>query len=306
MTRLYMGVDAGGSHTTAVVADEEGTILGQAHGEPGVVRPGKEQQAADAIADTCHRVLRNLKGGAKPEVLVVGAAGAGAEPQRSGLQAALEVAHLAGRVRVTTDAEIALAAAFGEEAGVVLLAGTGSIAWARLPDGTTQRVGGLGPTLGDQGSGYDLGRQSLRAAALAYEGLGPDTRLRALLVPDRAALAEAVRSQHEIEPRLVSLLARLVIEAAEGGDAVSRSIVAQCADILARHAVVLVEKFGGDAKVRVALGGGLLTSLASYRMRVAERVAALAPRAELAGEPIEPAHGAIRLARHVTVKPDAL
>lgn len=301
--RLFIGVDAGGSHTTAVVADAEGNTLGQAHGEPGVVRPGKEQAAADAIADTCRRVLRHLKAGARIDRLVVGAAGAGAEAQRTGLQAALEVAQLAGHVRVTTDAAIALAAAFGDEPGVVLLAGTGSIAWARLPDGSTVRMGGLGPTLGDHGSGYDLGRQSLRAAALAFEGLGPDTRLREQLLPDKNALAEAVRSQYEVEPRLVALLARLAIEAADGGDAVSRDIVERCADILARHAVALAGRFPAEGRVRVALGGGLLASLPTYRARVAARVAELAPRVDLATEPIEPALGAIRLARAATQKP---
>lgn len=297
MSRLLIGVDAGGSHTTAMVAGEDGTPLGQAHGEPGVVRPGREGAAADAIADTCRRVLRHLKPGARADVLVVGAAGVGAEPQRAALRALLEVADLAGRVQVTTDAEVALAAAFGEQPGIVLLAGTGSIAWARLPDGEMVRLGGLGPTLGDHGSAYQLGRQGLRAAALAFEGLGPDTRLRDQLLPDVTALAEAVRSQYEIEPRLVALLARLVIESADAGDAVSRDIVDKGADVLAAHAVALARRFPAQAEVRVALGGGLLASLPTYRQRVAARLAQVAPRVIIGTDAIEPARGAILLAR---------
>jgi N-acetylglucosamine kinase-like BadF-type ATPase len=297
MTRLLIGVDAGGSHTTALLADQDGTALGQAHGEPGAVRPGKEGAAADAIADTCRRVLRHLKPGARADVLVVGASGAGAEAPRAALEAALEVAELAARVHVTTDAEIALAAAFGAMPGIVLLAGTGSIAWARLPDGDTVRLGGLGPTLGDHGSGYDLGRQALRAAALAFEGLGPATRLRDLLLPDATALFEAVRTQYEVEPRLVALLARLVVEAADTGDVVSKEIVDKGAAILATHAAALARRFPAGANIRVALGGGLLASLDTYRRRVAARVAELAPHVTLMTDPIEPARGAILLAQ---------
>lgn len=303
--QLLIGVDAGGSHTTAVVADADGKPLGQAHGEPGVVRPGREQAAADAIADTCRRVLRHLTAGARAEVLVVGAAGAGSEAQRTALTDALEIARVASRVHVTTDAEIALTAAFDEAAGVVLLAGTGSIGWARLPDGSTSRTGGLGPTLGDHGSGYDLGRQSLRAAALAFEGLGPPTRLKELLLPDATALADAVRTQHEVEPRLVSLLARLVIEAADTGDEESCKIVERGAEVLASHAARLAERFPAGTHVRVALGGGLLTSLVTYRARVAARIAVLAPTVELVAEPIEPARGAVRLARRF-LKPELI
>jgi N-acetylglucosamine kinase-like BadF-type ATPase len=295
--RILIGVDAGGSHTTALLADAHGAALGQAHGEPGAVRPGRENAAADAIADTCRRVLRHLRPGSRADVLVVGAAGAGADGPRAALKAALDVADLAAQVHVTTDAAIALAAALGDEPGIVLLAGTGSIAWARLPDGSTTRLGGLGPTLGDHGSGYDLGRHGLRAAALAYEGLGPDTRLRELLLPDTNALAEAVRAQHEIEPRVVAMLARLVIEAADGGDAVALDIVERGADMLARHAVTLGRRYATDARTDVALGGGLLASLPSYRDRVAARVAALAPQLRVSTDPIEPARGAIRMAR---------
>jgi N-acetylglucosamine kinase-like BadF-type ATPase len=294
-----MGVDAGGSHTTALLTDDAGTVLGHAQGEPGAVRPGHENAAADAIADTCRQALRSLRDGARPDVLVVGAAGAGAEAQRTALRAALEVAGIAARVHVTTDAEIALAAAFGSEPGVVLLAGTGSIAWARLPDGVMTRSGGLGPLMGDQGSGYDLGRQGLRAAALAYEGLGPDTRLREQLLPDKNALDGAVKSQREVEPRLIAQLARLVIRTADGGDSVAVEIVERGAGLLAAQAAALVRQFPAAAPVRVALGGGLLAAAESYRTRVAGRLAALAPHAELRDDPIDPAAGAVRLAREL-------
>src|SRR4030042_1026984 len=105
------------------------------------------------------KACREVRG----DVLVVGAAGAGREEERLALEAALEALRIAPRVHVTTDGAIALQSAFGDTAGIVLIAGTGSIAWARLPGGETARVGGLGAVLGDPGSGYDLGRAALRA-----------------------------------------------------------------------------------------------------------------------------------------------
>ncbi len=297
--QVLIGVDAGGSHTTALIADVHGAVLGQAHGEAGAVRPGHEQQSANAIADTCRRVMRHLKPGARASMLVVGAAGTGEDAPREALRAALEVAGLAGRVHVTTDADIALESAFGRQPGIVLIAGTGSIALARLPDGRISRVGGLGPTLGDQGSGFDLGRQGLRAAALAFERLGPATRLQQQLLPDDIALSNAVLTQHEVEPRLVAMLARLVIEAADDGDPVAQHIADTGAALLAAHVEALAARFPDGAPVHVALGGGLLASIESYRGRVIGNLQRLGARIVLRQQPIEPAAGAISIAREL-------
>src|SRR5512144_378976 len=175
--RVLIGVDAGASHTTAAVADANGTVLVRAEGAPGAVRPGGADGAAARIVDTCRDALVKAERPVRGDVLVVGAAGTGREAERLALQAALTGTGLFGRVHVVHDGVIALQSAFGDGAGIVLLAGTGSIAWARLPDGETVRVGGLGAALGDQGSGYDLGRGALRAAGLALDGLGPRTAL---------------------------------------------------------------------------------------------------------------------------------
>src|SRR5205085_11071904 len=101
--------------------------------------------------------------------MVVGASGAGDPAQQGALAAALEGCGLATRLLVTTDAALALDAAFPGGAGIVLIAGTGSIAWARLPDGSPIRAGGLGPVLGDGGSGYAIGLDALRAVARELE-----------------------------------------------------------------------------------------------------------------------------------------
>ena len=299
--RTLLGVDAGGSHTTAAVADGNGTVLVRAEGGPGAVRPGAAARAAQAIWDTCREALVKAEREVRGDVLVVGAAGVGREPERLALQAALEAKDLAPRLVVITDGAIALQSAFGAGPGIVLLAGTGSVGWARLPGGETARVGGLGTLLGDQGSGYDLGRQALRAAALALEGRGPATLLTEL-VPRRlrlSALADLVRWSATAKTAAVAGLAPAALEAAAAGDAVAGAITDACSDDLARHVRALADRFPRGTLVRVALGGSLLTRSADYRKRVAARIVAELMTAEIAAEPVDPVLGAVQLARGV-------
>jgi N-acetylglucosamine kinase-like BadF-type ATPase len=297
--RILLGVDAGASHTTAAVANEHGTVLVRSDGAPGAMRPGEAAAAAARILETCGDALRKAEREVRGDVLVVGAAGVGREEERLALQAALEDTDLAPRVAVTVDGAIALQAAFGDAPGVVLLAGTGSIAWARLPGGATTRIGGLGAVMGDQGSGYDLGRQALRAAGLAIEGRGRRTLLAGRLLQrlHLSTLPELVRWAATADAAAVAALAPEALAAAQEGDAVASALVDAGADDLASHVRALAERFPRDADVGVALGGGLLSRNDDYRKRVVARIVADAPSARIRAEPVDPVLGAIQLAR---------
>lgn len=297
--RTLIGVDAGATHTTAAIADAHGTVLIRAEGGPGAVRPGDAASAAARIHATCADALGKAFREVRGDVLVVGAAGAGREEERLALQAALEGTGLAPRVVVTTDGAIALAAAFGEAPGIVLVAGTGSVAWARLPGGEQARVGGLGAALGDVGSGHDLGRQALRAVGLALEGLGPSTALsdRFLALLHVQGVEPLVRWAATADVARIAALGAEVLEAAAAGDAVAGAIADAGADDLARHVRALARRFPAGHPVPVALGGGLLSKSAEYRTRVTARIVAEAPAADVRAEPVDAVTGAIRLAR---------
>ena len=297
--KVLIGVDAGASHTTAAVANEHGTVLVRSDGAPGAMRPGEAAAAAARILETCADALRKAERQVRGDVLVVGAAGVGREEERLALQAALEDAALAPRVAVTVDGAIALQAAFSDATGVVLLAGTGSVAWARLPGGVTTRIGGLGAVMGDQGSGHDLGRQALRAAGLAVEGRGRRTQLAARILTrlHLTGLPELVRWATTADAAAVAALAPEVLAAAEDGDAVAGALVDAGADDLASHVRALAERFPRDAEVGVALGGSLLSRNDAYRKRVVARIVADVPSARIRGEPVDPVLGAIQLAR---------
>jgi N-acetylglucosamine kinase-like BadF-type ATPase len=297
--KTLIGVDAGASHTTAAVADEHGTVLVRAEGGPGAVRPGAAAAAALRIVETCRDALRKAEREVRGDVLVVGAAGVGREEEWLALRASLEETGLAPRVIVTTDGAIALQSAFGDRAGIVVIAGTGSVAWARVPGGETVRVGGLGAVLGDQGSGYDLGRQALRAVGLAVEGRGRRTQLvdRVMQRLRLAALPELVRWSASADVAMVASVAPEVLDAAAEGDAVASAVVDGGADELARHVRALAERFPRGAALPVALGGSLLSRRDDYRKRVVARIVAEVAKADVLAQPVDPVLGAVQLAR---------
>lgn len=297
--RVLVGVDAGASHTTAAVADGNGTVLVRAEGAPGAVRPGDADGAAARIVDTCRDALVKAERAVRGDVLVVGAAGTGREPERLALHAALEGTRLFARVFVTHDGAIALQSAFGDGAGIVLLAGTGSIAWGRLPGGETVRAGGLGPALGDHGSGHDLGRAALRAAGLALDGMGPRTALaeRLLRRLRLGGVDDLVAWTGAASVATIAALAPDVLELAEEGDAVASVLADAGADALARHVAAVAARFPGTQQVPVALGGGLLSRSEAYRKRVVARLLVEVPAAQVRPATVDAVLGAIHLAR---------
>src|SRR5690606_12096698 len=127
--------------------------------------------------------------------------------------------------------------AFDDGAGILLIAGTGSSAWARGVDGRTARAGGWGHLLGDEGSGYALGVAALRAVARAHDGRAPSTDLRdAVLRHANVAAPEALIAWAASAAKAeIAALAPCVAEAAAADDAVARAIVDRAARDLADH-----------------------------------------------------------------------
>lgn len=257
--RVLVGVDAGGTKT-AVAVMRDGQIAGRADGTGGALRPGRTLVASAAIADTVRRALSSA-GVIRGDALVVGAAGAGRDAEARELQQALRAESLADAVLVTSDCAIALEAAFEGEPGIVLSAGTGSIAFASDRAGTFHRAGGYGWQMGDEGSGYAIGRAALGAVGRAQDSRGAETKLverlsEATRSPDFDAL---VRWAATAGPAEVATLAAPVASAATEGDAVATAIIHYAAEELAQLVLSLRKRLGDEA-IPVALTGGLLTN----------------------------------------------
>ena len=175
---IVVGVDGGGTGSRCQVSDDSGTLLGEAHGGAGAMRPGEADRAADAIVDVVRDgLIAADRGDEMPKVLCVGAAGVGRDAERLELWEALSAREIAEDVVIITDAEAGFDDAFGEGAGILLIAGTGSIAHGRGPTGIVARCGGWGPVCGDEGSGAWIGRRTLSAVTASSDGREPPTAL---------------------------------------------------------------------------------------------------------------------------------
>ncbi len=292
---IVAGVDVGGTKTVAVVGMPD-AVAGRGTGPGAAVRPGRALASVSPIAECVRQALAQA-GVLRCKALVVGAAGAGHPTDRTELAQALRIEDLADQVRVTTDLEIAIVAAFGDEPGIVVASGTGSAAVARDRAGVIRRGGGYGWQMGDEGSGYAIGRAALGAVGWAHDGRGPATALAAaLLAATRTRDYNAlVRWAATAAPGAVASLALPVLEAAQADDPVAQGIVEAGTRDLVRLAESMLAHFEGDAPVAIALHGGMLRAGMPLRDALAAAIQAN-DRFALVDHPVEPAQGALTLA----------
>jgi N-acetylglucosamine kinase-like BadF-type ATPase len=297
MSRITIGADVGGTKTAVAVA-LDGKEVARAEGPGAAVRPGRALASAAIIAEVVRRALATA-GRLRGTVLVIGASGAGRPEEREELRSALRTEDLADTVRVTSDIEIALAAAFGTGPGIVVTAGTGSVAVARDPFGRIHRTGGYGWQMGDEGSGYAVGRSALGAVGRAADGRSPKTGLSRLLLEATRSetMDQLIRWAAKASPAEVASLAPAVLESASGGDTVAQGIVDYAARELAQLVLLQLEHFGADERslVPVATNGGLLRSESSLRRMLLQRLHDEA-RLKLLEAPVDPPKGALLLA----------
>jgi glucosamine kinase len=271
---FVIGVDGGGTHARAAVVDETGREIARGEAPGAVVTLLDPGAAASAVTEAVRAAA--VRGGLTlpGAFLWAGLAGAGHERSRAAVEGALARAGLARAVRVGTDAEAAFHAAFAGRPGVMLIAGTGSVAWARGPAGRV-RVGGWGQVLGDEGSGYAIGLAAVRAAVRAEDGRSAPTRLLGealgeLGLEDPTELIPWAASASKAEyASLVPLVARL----AQEGDPVARGILDDAvADLDAHVAAILTRSGPWPSRPELLLYGGLVAPGGTLREALLERL----------------------------------
>ena len=265
MSELYLGIDGGQSSTIALIGDEAGRVIGSGSGGPCNHAGAADGRAkfTRAINESVGAAARQASLDAAAVRFRVACAGFSGGPEDK--QPLLAEILRSDRLVVTTDAIIALAGATGGEPGVVTIAGTGSIAYGRNAAGKTARAGGWGYIYGDEGAGFDLARQAVRAALRQEEGWGPPTALHALFL-EAAGAKSANELLHRFyttdfpRPRIASF-APLVTRAAAEGDAVARGILIKAASELALLASAVRRRlFQPGETVRTAYMGGVFRS----------------------------------------------
>jgi glucosamine kinase len=304
MTFIVIGIDGGGSKTRAIVADERGNAIADAVGPGSAVRPGQVEASAQIIADVVRDALASCEmTHVTPRALCIGVAGAGREAERQALWQALVARDLASELVIHSDFSIALDDAFGEGPGVLLISGTGSVAYGRSPTGATARCGGWGPAAGDEGSGQWIGRRALSVVTAAADGREPETALTGAVLTAAQVneTADLVGWAAEATPAILATLAPVVLSVAETGDLRANAIVTLAVEELVLHVRALARKLFGDerAALPVALSGGMLTRGGTLRKRLEHRLKSAVPGAHVATEPVIAARGAVRAALRI-------
>jgi N-acetylglucosamine kinase-like BadF-type ATPase len=264
-TPLVAAIDGGGSRTTAAVARVDGTVLGVGSGGPANFLSTNKTVARESVraALAAARAASGLDGQRLASAAIC-VAGVGLVQSAAALKYVISAVS-AGTVVAASDTDAAWTAAFPfGGAGVIVIAGTGSIVVARNADGAGCEVGGWGYLVADEGSGYWIARAGLAAATRAFDGrdrqtLLSSTLLECLGIRSMGELREALYVRG-LDRRGIADLAPAVFEAADSGDPAAQRIVRYAADELVLAVSAAVARLGANAPVPVARFGSLWRS----------------------------------------------
>ena len=270
---LFLGIDGGGSKTLAVIIDDAGCEWGR-----GVAGSSNHEvvgldRAVVAINEAVERATIAAQTDLPLAAAWIGLAGM--DHQRDLEMLAPAVREFATTVRISNDAELVLSA-LPRQVGVAVISGTGSIALGRDAQGNLARVGGWGHVLGDEGSGFGIGREALQRAVRAADGRGPatallDSILRHWHLPAAESLLELVYPT--FDKTSIAALAPLVLALARAGDPMARRIEARAANELALAVMTVARTLGFVAgSLPVAFGGGVLIHEERLRTLVIRRL----------------------------------
>jgi N-acetylglucosamine kinase-like BadF-type ATPase len=293
---LYLGIDAGGTKTDCAVSNGA-ELLGQSTGASAkLARVGKEkgrENLQSVIRQACEaaQVAPN-----EIQHVCIGMAGASLAEAVNWAQQTIRELIPDSTIYVAGDHVIAHRAAFGTSPGVLVISGTGSIAFGRNQAGETARAGGWGPSISDEGSAFWVGREAVAQALHAFD-LGTSNGLLTMIADCwKVAPEEVIRMANVSEPRFAEL-AGPVVEAAQHGDVQARNIAERAGKALAGLASAVIHRLwpqGGI--VPVALSGGVLQGSALVRQSFKEEMRIQQPQAAVSFAYVRPVLGALEIA----------
>lgn len=303
-----LGIDGGGTQTVCILIDDAGQILGR-----GVSGPSNYQSVGLEVAGLS---IQSAIAQAVPDSslpihgICLGLAGVGRPADQEIIRALLTQLqtpeHLGNTIHwsvhpqgvvICGDSQVALMGGVGHAVGIVVIAGTGSHIFGQNAHGHTQRVGGWGYLLGDEGSGYDIAIQGLKAALRAFDGRGEPTQLieqfeQHLGLNTIESLVEVVYRRGWKTPDLAAL-APIVDQVAAAGDVVANQIIDQAvAELVLGVKVVIQGLFRPGESLEIVTMGGVWQGVANLRGRFIDRLQAQTPVAQVIWPRHEPAYGA--------------
>lgn len=303
--KYYIGIDGGGTKTKCILTDENlNTLFENVGGPSNFLLIGAEKVSEtilDHITNCCFakNITSDLIAG-----IVLGTTGAGRKSdveilEKQILKDSKEKNIKINKLRIESDARIALEGAFSGKAGSILIAGTGSIMFGKDEEGVIHRIGGYGRYIGDEGSGYRIGRKGLNAVARAFDGRAKQTRIIDFLSQEfsitspEELITEVYRNNFSIPS-----VAPLVFEAAESGDITSQRILEDEANELLAHLSAMKLKLNVSL-LKVSLIGSILTTPNYFSYLFNEMVVRKYNDVKIMEAEHSPEFGAALIAKHL-------
>lgn len=294
----YIGIDGGGTKTTCAIGDDHNLLGTGTSGGSNIVKLGEAQARASVQAAILKACVAAKVDPAQVECTCIGVAGTSVPQVKNAVKRFIAEV-VAGNVIVHGDNEIALEAAFGGAAGVIVASGTGSIAYGHNEQGETARAGGHGFAVSDEGSGYWIGRAAVSAVLSALDN-GVETLLltqlaEALEAHPREAIVEVANS---IPSPDFSKLFPLVTDAAEVGDPIAIEVLKQAGGELAELATSVIQRlWPAETKVRIGMVGGVFQNSSHVRQEFYTQLRLRHPQVNVSMSVVNPVMGALALAR---------
>lgn len=304
----FLGVDGGASKTAALVTDQEGKPLGDGIAGPSNhLRVGIETAARNIERAVNKALVAADVASREITWAYCGIAGADHPAHRQEIVDSLNIFFPRGNFTVDNDARIALTGAVGFGAGVVVIAGTGSVSFGRNGAGEEARAGGWGPTVGDEGSAYGIARAGFSAVLRAYDGRGPSTKMLEILADDyQMAASDIPRFVYATTTHAddIARFSKLVIEAAQQDDPVAAQILMDAGRELGSCVLAVARRLKMiDTEFPVAYVGGAFHAGEPLLKPMNETIAAQSPQARV-GQPLRtPVEGAAMMAIRAAAAP---
>jgi glucosamine kinase len=296
---FVLGIDAGGTKTVCHLANARGDMLAETRGGGANLQAVGELEVEKVL----HEVMEEALGDRDitPAAICLGIAGVDRPDDARVVRAIMKRIGYKAKTLVVNDALVALEAGAPGQPGVVVIAGTGSIAYGRNERNQAARAGGWGYMLGDEGSGYWIGRAALRAVLREADRRGPETLLTGLLlkyygVPRAQDLIHQVY-HGTLRPAAIASLAQCVQSAFTDGDAVAIGILRGAADQLESSALSVARRLEiVGSEFPFVLSGGMFRAVPWLEEELGRRLPLASPRSHTRLLDVEPAVGAVRLA----------
>ena len=291
---LYIGIDGGGTKTACVLGDDDTVLSTSRSAGSNVIRLG-EEKAGTALRDAISQACRLA--GVSPvqiEALCIGASGAGRPEVQQKVQWLVRRLVPRSIVRVVGDHEVALEAALGHSAGVVVIAGTGSIAYGRNTRNETARAGGWGSTVSDEGSGQWIGREAVARALRTADTSFINAVTRYWKLESHEKLIQYLNQSPP--PDFSSLLP--LVTSAQRNDPLLRGVLSDAGAQLAMLVeAVLRRLWSPGSVVRVGVVGGVFANSPEVRLAFLTKLRHGWPTVAVSFQIADPVMGALSIAR---------